>query len=323
MNVGVVVIGRNEGPRLKACFDSLVTQCNKIVYVDSGSTDGSMHLAQSFNVVAIELDMTSNFTAARARNFGFRKLIKLYPALEYVQFIDGDCQMVRGWIAAGVNYLNSNRDVAIVCGRRREISRSTSVYNMLCDIEWNTPLGEAKACGGDLIVRVAAFERVGGYNDTVIAGEEPELCFRLRQARWKIWRLDHEMTLHDAAIYGFAQWWRRTARGGYAFTLGAFMHGDKPERHWVRESLRITFWGAIVPLSIVVPSIIISQAYLCLLLIYPIQVLRVYRQVKYPAVERLFYAGFIVIGKFAEFQGQLRFLRDHFFERKPEIIEYK
>jgi GT2 family glycosyltransferase len=323
MNIGVVAIGRNEGLRLKACLDSLIIEHDRIVYVDSGSTDDSIQLAKRFNVTTLELDMTLTFTAARARNFGFRKLLELYPDIEFVQFIDGDCKLVEGWTSAGVNYLVSNRDVAIVCGRRREMLRGASVYNMLCDIEWDTPIGEARGCGGDAIVRVSAFKEVGGFNDLVIAGEEPELCFRLRQANWKIWRLDHDMTLHDAAIHCFAQWWKRAVRGGYAFTLGSFMHGDKPERHWVRESLSITFWGAVVPLTIIVLSFSMSHVYLFLLLIYPLQVVRVSRQVRYPALERFCYATFVVIGKFAEFQGQLKFLRDYFLERKATIIEYK
>ena len=37
-------------------------------------------------------------------------------------------------------------------------------------------------------MRVEAFEAVGGYRAQLIAGEEPELCVRLREIGWKIWR---------------------------------------------------------------------------------------------------------------------------------------
>ena len=107
--------------------------------------------------------------------------------------------------------------MAAVCGRRRERFPERSIYNWLCDREWDSPIGEATACGGDVLIRRQALAAVGGYRDDVIAGEEPELCVRLRAARWRIWRLDAEMTLHDAAMTQFRQWWKRILRSGYAF----------------------------------------------------------------------------------------------------------
>ena len=74
-----------------------------------------------------------------------------------------------------------------------------SVYNRLCDFEWDTPVGDAEACGGDFLARAAAFGSVGGFDERMIAGEEPELCYRLRRGGWRIHRADHAMTLHDAA----------------------------------------------------------------------------------------------------------------------------
>ena len=164
-------------------------------------------------VAVIELDDTSPFTAARARNAGFTQLQEAQPQLEFVQFIDGDCTLVGDWLETAEQFLVRHPDVAAVCGRRRERYPDRSIYNWLCDIEWNTPIGEAAACGGDVLLRVAAFRQVGGYRSALVAGEEPELCLRLREQGWKIWRLDAEMTVHDAAMTRFGQWWRRTARG--------------------------------------------------------------------------------------------------------------
>ena len=104
---------------------------------------------------------------------------------------------------------------------------------------------EARAFGGDVMIRAAALENVGGYRDDLIAGEEPELCIRLRAAGWRIWRLPYEMTSHDAAMTRFSQWWRRAMRAGYAFAQGAHLHGASPERHWVWESRRAWLWAAM------------------------------------------------------------------------------
>ncbi|MEO7622112.1 MAG: glycosyltransferase, partial [Gallionella sp.] len=212
MKTGVVVIGRNEGERLRRCLESVGQDAGKIVYVDSGSTDDSVTMAQERGVEVVSLDLSSPFTAARARNAGFSRLYQLSPDMRYVQFVDGDCELVPGWLDKVVNCMETHVEVAMACGRLRERFPEQSIYNLLCDMEWNTPVGNAKACGGIALARVSAFQSVHGYRENLIAGEEPELCVRLRSSGWTIWRLDDEMAWHDAALTRFGQWWRRTMR---------------------------------------------------------------------------------------------------------------
>ena len=69
-NIGIVVIGRNEGNRLKISLLSAIGENRTVVYVDSGSTDDSVQLAHSLGAKVIELDMSNQFSAARARNTG-------------------------------------------------------------------------------------------------------------------------------------------------------------------------------------------------------------------------------------------------------------
>src|SRR5438874_4116422 len=149
MSVGVVTIGRNEGERLRVCLESALRASRHVVYVDSGSTDGSVAMAKQMGVHVVELDLTIPFTAARARNAGFEKLVEIAPDAEFVQFVDGDCEIVQGWVERAVSECSAKPQAAIVCGRRRERFVRASIYNTLCDIEWNTPVGTARACGGD------------------------------------------------------------------------------------------------------------------------------------------------------------------------------
>ncbi len=322
-SLGVVVIGRNEGERLKRCLASLLSNVDQIVYVDSGSTDGSVQLAQRLGVEVVALDMTRPFTAARARNEGFEGLQQLLPGITYVQFVDGDCEVVAGWLAKAQAFLEQYPTYAVVCGRRRERFPQQSIYNLLCDLEWDTPIGEAKACGGDALMRADAFAAVNGFRADLIAGEEPELCVRLRDAGWKIWRLDAEMTLHDAAITRFGQWWQRTLRGGHAFAEGAFLHGAAPERHWLRESRRAWFWGLGIPLAIAGASVMLGWAGLLLLLIYPLQVARLALRGTRSPRENWLQAGLLVLGKFPEMLGQVKFLLSRIGAGKTRLIEYK
>ena len=321
--IGVVVIGRNEGPRLERCLISLIGSAQKVVYVDSGSTDNSVQMARKLGVEVVELDMTIPFTAARARNEGFARVQQLLPTMRYVQFVDGDCEVVGTWLPQAQAFLDARPDVAVVCGRRRERFPQRSIYNFLCDREWDTPVGEAKACGGDALMRADAFAAASGYRADLIAGEEPELCVRLRASGWKVWRLGEEMTLHDAAMTRFKQWWQRSMRGGYAFAEGAFLHGAAPEQHWLRESRRAWFWGLGIPLAAVVASLILGWFGLLLLLIYPVQVMRLARRGDGSPRENWLLAFFLVLGKFPEMVGQVKFLLSRIVGGKTALIEYK
>ena len=312
--VDAVVIGRNEGARLIACLASLQGQVRRIVYVDSGSSDGSLEAARAAGAEALALDMSRPFTAARARNTGLKALKSDPP--EFVQFIDGDCVLREGWIDRGVKFLTENLRAAVVCGRRRERHPENSVYNTLIDAEWNTPLGETKACGGDALMRYQAVQAVGGYREDLIAGEEPELCLRLRAKGWTVWRIDAEMTWHDAAITRFGQWWKRTERAGHAFAEGAARFSTPQAPHWQAETRRIWIWGVAIPLVALVGSLL-HPAFLALVLVYPLQVLRLKGRMGWAA------AFFNTLGKFPEAQGALRFHLRRLSRAESRLIEYK
>jgi GT2 family glycosyltransferase len=323
LNFGAVVIGRNEGERLKYCLISVSKYTDKLVYVDSDSTDDSVKTALAMGITVVELDVTIPFTAARARNEGFVRLCELFPHIAYVQFVDGDCEVVEGWLENAVDFLNQNDSIAVVCGRRRERYPDKTVYNMLCDIEWDTPVGEAKACGGDALMRVDAFKQVDGFKPDLIAGEEPELCVRLRQHDWRIWRLDAEMTLHDAAMNKFSQWWKRATRAGYAFGEGASLHGKLPEKHWVKSVRSAWFWGFFTPLMTIALTYFFGLWALILILVYPVQILRITLKGENSLIVNFQRAFFLVLGKFPEILGVLRYLVNRNLSKNNNLIEYK
>lgn len=319
--IGVVIIGRNEGERLAACLRSIPETISKMVYVDSGSTDSSVELSRQANASVVELDMSQPFTAARARNEGFDALIET-SSVDYVQFIDGDCTFHQDWIVTAAAFLEEKPEVAVVCGRRRERFSEASVYNRLCDHEWATPIGPTKTCGGDAMMRCSALSKEGGFNPTLIAGEEPELCVRLRSEGWKIWRLDCEMVLHDAAMTRFSQWWKRSKRGGHASAEGAAMHGAPPERHGVDQTRRALLWGCVLPLVILGFTLITPWA-LLLLGIYPLQTLRLAMREGIRTQVGWERAFFLTLGKFPEAIGALSYYANRILKRKATIIEYK
>jgi GT2 family glycosyltransferase len=324
--VGLVAIGRNEGERLHQCLMKARGQVTCLVYVDSGSTDGSLELARSIGADVVELDLSTPFTAARARNEGFARLLQVSPDIEFVQFVDGDCEIVDGWLDRAQQELVAKPDVAVVCGRRRERFPEATAYNKLCDIEWNTPIGEAKACGGDSMIRTSAFQQVGGFNPALIAGEEPELCVRLRQNSWKILRLDAEMTLHDAQMTRFDQWWKRSQRAGHAYAEGAWLHGNTPERHWVKDTIRIWLWGFVLPLLALGTAWFTHGWSLLLLIAYPVLTYRIYHRMQQENLQpkdAALYAISCVLGRFPQLQGQILFHQRRLLGQRSNLIEYK
>lgn len=296
MTAAAVVIGRNEGARLVRCLASLEGQAAPVVYVDSGSTDGSVDAARAAAAKVVELDMSAPFTAARGRNAGLAALGDDAPP--YVQTVDGDCEMVGGWIATACAFLDSHPDVAAVAGRLRERAPDASLWNALADGEWAAPAGAAEAVGGIALFRRAALDEVGGYRGDLAAGEEPEMCLRLRRAGWRIWRLEDDMALHDIAMTRFSQWWRRTRRGGMAYAAGAALHGAGPERYRRGEVRRALIWGAGIPLVALIGAVLISPLFLLVLLAWPLQVLRM--RARGESWRR---AVFLTLGKLAEAQG--------------------
>jgi len=252
--LGLVVIGRNEGARLARCLASVRSIPHRI-YVDSGSTDGSVALARSEGVIVVELAVPPEFTAARARNAGLTRLLEDEPDLEFVQMVDGDCEIREGWIAAAIARLQENPSLALVFGRRRERHPDRSLYNALCDDEWNVPVGVANGVGGDALFRVAALRAVNFYDPKMIAGEDTELAMRLRKAGWILHRIDVDMTLHDAAITRFSQWWKRTRRSGHGYGEMAFLHPDARDPNWPRIVRGIVMWGALLPALALIAAI--------------------------------------------------------------------
>jgi glycosyltransferase involved in cell wall biosynthesis len=321
-DLAVVVIGRNEGERLVRCLTSAAASGSRLVYVDSNSTDDSVANAAKLGAQVISLDMSKPFSAARARNEGWRAALTQCPALKYIQFVDGDCEIEPGWLEAARLSMQANPTWSAVCGRRQELHPERSIYNAMCDLEWNTPVGEALAVGGDAMFRADILQKTKGYRDDVVAGEEPELCVRIRQLGGCIRRLDLPMTRHDANILTIGQWWTRAKRGGYAYALGAHLHGAAPELHWVRERRRALAWGLLMPLAFSLAAWATPWSLLGFA-IYPAQWLRLTKQFRTRAATPRSFAMLMVLSKFAEAQGCIRWWGEHATGRSPHIIEYK
>ena len=326
--IGVVVIGRNEGDRLAGCFASLRDLDCAVCYVDSGSSDASVALARAACELVVELDPVRPFSAARARNEGFEALIKAHPQLASVQFLDGDCTLLPGWLEAASAVLQADAQRAVVIGPLQERRPEASVYNRLCALEWKSPPGDLSnfgALGGIMLVRATVFAQMKGFNAQVIAGEDSEFGVRIGLAGLKITKIAAPMATHDADMGRFGQWWRRAVRAGHATGQRFELNGRGPLRDCARERRSVLIWGISLPLAIIVLaplthglSLLLAGGYLVL----------AQRIIRYrvgqgdSAADARLYARFNIIGKFAEAIGLLKFYINRASGRY-RIIEYK
>lgn len=332
MRIGVVVIGRNEGERLRKCLESVKEIADRVVYVDSGSADDSVAMAQAMGVEALDLDTSIPFCAARARNVGFARLMQRHPDVEFVQFIDGDCEIIQDWLPAATQVLSSRPEVAIVVGLLNERFPEASIYNRIGEVEWNfSGIGEVKSVGGIFMVRREAFESVGGFDITLTAGEEPELCHRLSRKGWIFLRLDRRMAWHDLAMTRFVQWWMRQTRNGYGsayvgerFGLPNFQRNNSRVRIWAIWLIALPLVGVFAGIVAGAPVGLLSA--LSMLAIWPAQVVRVAVRNAHRLNSRslaLAYAFFVMAAYFPQMAGQAKYLADRLRKRSNRLIEYK
>ncbi len=329
--IGVVAIGRNEGERLVRCLESVLAQLpdsTTVVYVDSGSTDDSCEVARARGIEVVNLDMSIPFTASRARNAGFERLREQVPQVKYVQFIDGDSQLVEGWFATVIDTFERHPEVVAVCGWRSERAPELSLYNRIAHMEGRMvgPVGIVRYFEGNVVILADAFAAVGGYNNNVIAAEDDELSIRLRQAGGTLLRLDQESIIHDADMHTVFQWWRRSKRTGYAFAQVSYLHGAPPERKFVKEIRRTWLWGAVVPVGAIALAPMTYGLSLIVLVRYPLTVARLFYQTrtqKFPWQHCLAWALSCTMATFPGVMGASKFYFDRLRGKQPEIIEYK
>jgi cellulose synthase/poly-beta-1,6-N-acetylglucosamine synthase-like glycosyltransferase len=235
IRVAVVAIGRNEGERLRACLTSVLAmnyprELLDILYVDSASTDNSVALAQGLGVRTIVLDGPT--TAARARNAGWT-----LTSAPLVLFLDGDTLLHPDFVRNNISCFD-DPSIAGVFGDRREMHTTGSIYNALFDLDWNTQPGFNLYFGGDALVRRDALDAVDGYDERLIAGEEPEMCRRMRERDYRILHVAEPMTRHDLAMHSFPQYWRRSLRTGHAYAEISSLYSNTADPLWTAESRR-------------------------------------------------------------------------------------
>jgi len=239
--IDCVVIGVNAAKTLKPCLKS-IKNCNypqdliTIIYVDGGSHDNSIAIAESLpDIQVIGLNL-KHPTPGLGRNAGWR-----ISSAPFVQFLDSDTLLDPDWLMTGVKAFQS--DIAAVMGYRLEMDQTRSVFNWIANLEWNSKPGDTESFGGDVIVRREILEETDGYDEVLVGGEDPELSRRIRLKGWRIRQMDANMTYHDLAMTRIKQYWQRAYRSGYGFAAVIDRFSHTPTPFWKKEFRRILVRG--------------------------------------------------------------------------------
>ena len=324
-SLSIVIIGRNEGDRLERCI--LTAQAisgwspTEILYVDSGSTDGSSDLAKELGATVLPMP-PGPFTAARARNLGWRR-----STGSLVLFLDGDTILNADFPLLALKELEQEASIAAVWGHRREISPCLSIYVRVLDLDWVYPAGDSLFFGGDVLIRRSALEAVNGFDEKLIAGEEPEMCRRIRNLGSSIQHIDAPMTLHDLAITRFSQYWRRSQRAGFAFASVSERFQDTADPFWskdaARNRVRALFWLTspvlVVGVCFILSSVLPIALWIALIFTLALRTAWHYRWKPAPWPTLVLYGFHSQLQQIPIFFGQLQFRSN----RNKGLMEYK
>jgi glycosyltransferase involved in cell wall biosynthesis len=307
--IGVVIIGINESAHIADCIKA-IRDANyqqdllDIVYVDGGSSDNTTDVAMGFNGVRVIQLNNPHPTPGRGRNAGWHIL-----SAPIIQFLDADMIIDPDWLMHAHNILKDN--VGAVTGMLRETYPDKNIYHILAEMEWAGKEGPCNFFGGGVLIKRKALEDANGYDEYLIAGEDPDLSYRIREKGWFINRSGHTMSRHDINMSSFIKYLKRAFRGGYAYAEISFRYIKNREKIWLRETLRILI-RSLLPLIIMLAGFISGFVFsgLILALLFAVKpafsIFRFKNQFSRPWKDTIIYTVNAIIIVFPQLFGVIR-----------------
>jgi glycosyltransferase involved in cell wall biosynthesis len=306
-NISCIVIGINSARTIVSCIKSIkksdYPKLIEIIYVDGGSSDNSVELAKKLGVKVIQLKQ-EHPTPGRGRNVGWKN-----ASNELIQFLDGDTTLDQKWLKKAIKHID-NKTVA-VCGYGKEKDPNKNWYHLVADLEWSNETGNIKYFGGNVLIKKSILEETSGYNDNLIAGEDPEFSFRIREKGYNIKRLDSLMYYHDINMNNLKEYFKRCFRKGYGYAEVGTMRLKKKEYGWIKRTIKTTIKtiGTFVflILALLFQNIYFVSFALLLNIIPIIKISRFKKQYKLNIKKSIIYALHLVLAAYLTTAGVFRY----------------
>ena len=225
MEASVIILNWNGAEMLKRYLPSVVKNTPassrkgreiEIILADNGSTDNSLEvLAKDFpSVKTIVLDQNYGFAE------GYNRAIAQVDS-EYTVLLNSDVEVTEGWLDPLLAYLDTHTDVAAVQPKIRSwlrrshfehagaaggylsklyfpycrgrilwhVEEDKGQYDTAAEVDWTS--------GACMCVRTKVYKECGGLDAAFFAHmEEIDLCWRMRNAGWRLVCLPQSVVYH-------------------------------------------------------------------------------------------------------------------------------
>jgi glycosyltransferase involved in cell wall biosynthesis len=202
IELSVVLISKNQAWNIRRLIESVLEATSsipskEIILVDSASTDETVDLASRYPLSILRLQPYQRLSPAAGRYIGYKR-----SEGEFVLFLDGDMQLVQGWLAQALHVMRDTpRAGAMMSSRVIDLLPSaaielTALPQKMCTIAPKEVSFATFAAGGAALYRRSVLEHVGTFNPYLCSDEEPELYLRIRHAGYQILQLDFPIVRH-------------------------------------------------------------------------------------------------------------------------------
>jgi GT2 family glycosyltransferase len=215
MKLSIVIVNYNTASLLKNCLSSIYKNPPKMEYeiivVDNNSLDNSNEmLREKFKQVRV-INNKINAGFARASNQGAAQ-----SSGEYILFLNSDTLVCPQSLSKMVEFMDGHEKAGVMgpllispeekiiqtswgwhpsfCGEMLQkyftdenVQQSKMVNALVANCLQKKVRAVAYIVGASLLVRKKAFTESGGFDQNLVFYfEDPDLCYRLRQAGWQI-----------------------------------------------------------------------------------------------------------------------------------------
>jgi hypothetical protein len=242
--ISIVVPVKDAARRLERCLASIcasegISRPPEIIVVDNGSSDDSADVGRRFGATVIS---APGVRVSEARNLGVAR-----SQGDAIAFVDADIEVDRQWLGRAVARLS---DAIGVGAAYHAPAPGTWVQRVYDGFRPRPPTAAPTGWlpAGGLVVRRSEFEAVGGFDTTLEACEDVDLCERLAA---------RGVLLHDPELVAIHHGDPPTLK---ALFLGELWRGRDNLRVSLRPPIRLTS----LP-SVVIPVVVLAAFLFALL----------------------------------------------------------